>query len=89
MDRYRQGLFQAELAAEFGIHRWTVSKILGRHSALRTPGLSDDQIDEAVRRYELGESLATIGTALGVQARTVRARLIERGMVMRSTRGAR
>jgi len=50
---------------------------------MRMHGLSPEQIEEAVRLYEAGWSLARIGTKLGVDAGTVQARLRERGMRMR------
>jgi hypothetical protein len=50
-------------------------------------GLSPKQIEEAVRLYEAGWSLARIGTKLGVDAGTVQAGLRERGVKMRDAHG--
>jgi DNA-directed RNA polymerase specialized sigma24 family protein len=54
---------------------------------MRMRGLSAEQIDEAVRLYEAGQSLARIGERLGVDAGTVRARVVERRVRMRDTHG--
>lgn len=87
---YLGGVSVAELAKTYGIHRGSVSKHLRRHGiAPRPVGLNEQQITEAVRLYAQGDSLATIGTRMGVTAHTVRSRLGERGMVMRDTHGRR
>ncbi|MGE0304244.1 MAG: hypothetical protein AB7N61_14910 [Acidimicrobiia bacterium] len=44
-------------------------------------------LKELIKRYEKGESVATIGKALGVAQSTVRARLIEAGVPLRPRRG--
>ncbi|WP_203338768.1 helix-turn-helix domain-containing protein [Nocardioides limicola] len=87
VDHYKAGATQRELAREYGIHRTTVSSILDRHGAERRCGLHPDLVDEAVMRYEEGQSLATIGRALGADPGTVKARLVERGVAMRDTHG--
>lgn len=88
VDRYKEGATQRELAREYGVHRTTVASILERHGAERRRGLHPDLIDEAVRRYTDGQSLATIGRALGADPSTVRARLVECGVTMRSPNGS-
>lgn len=45
------------------------------------------QVDEAVRLYEEGLSLARLGERIGASARTVQLRLSERGVAMRDTHG--
>jgi len=45
------------------------------------------QVDEAVRLYEEGWSLAWVGERIGVTARTVQLRLREAGVRMRDTHG--
>jgi Mn-dependent DtxR family transcriptional regulator len=68
--------------------RRTVSKILHRHEMpMRRLGLSHEQIDEAVRLYGKGWSLARIGERMQVDPTTVLARLRERGVRMRDTQG--
>lgn len=87
VDRYKAGATQRELAEEYRIHRRTVANILDRHGAARNRGLLPELVEEAAQRYAEGQSLAAIGQALGADAGTVRARLLERGVVMRSTAG--
>ncbi|GAA5197170.1 hypothetical protein GCM10023346_31290 [Arthrobacter gyeryongensis] len=85
-EDYRAGMRVKELAAKYGISRETISKHLRRHGiAPRKVGLDAQQIKEAVRLYEQGDSLATIGKRMGVTAHTVRSRLIEAGVKMRSS----
>jgi DNA-directed RNA polymerase specialized sigma24 family protein len=77
-----------ELGDRFGDNRRTVSKILHRHDVLmRIRGLSPEQIDEAVRLYEAGWSLARIGERMNVDGTTVLARLRERGVRTRDAQG--
>lgn len=87
IERYKAGATQRELAGQYGVHRTTVTKILQRHGVETQRGLRPDLVDEAVRRYEDGQSLATVGRALGADPGTIKARLIERGVAMRDTHG--
>lgn len=87
IERYKAGATQRELAYQYGVHRTTVTKILQRHGVETRRGLHPALIDEAVRRYKEGQSLATVGRALGADPGTVKARLIERGVTMRDTHG--
>ena len=88
IDGYRSGATVYELAAVFGIERRTVSAILHRHDVpMRRCGLSGDQVEDAVRLYDQGWSLARIGERMDVAADTVRQRLLERGVTMRDTHG--
>ena len=64
------------------------SAVLKRNgAATRYRILDEGQIDEAVRFYESGQSLARISEKLGVSARTVRSRLLEREVAMRDSHG--
>ncbi|WP_437770360.1 hypothetical protein [Arthrobacter sp. KNU40] len=85
-DDYQAGMRVKELAAKYGISRETVSKHLRRRAITpRKVGLDEQQIKEAARLYEQGDSLATIGKRMGVTAHTVRSRLVEAGVRMRSS----
>ncbi|MBF6252769.1 helix-turn-helix transcriptional regulator [Nocardia farcinica] len=88
-EDYRSGMTVYELAAKFGIDRRTVSKHLKRMGVeMRRQGLSEEQIDEAVRLYvEQRWSLVRIGEKLEVDHGTVWNRLRERGIRMRDTQG--
>lgn len=85
--RFQEGATQRELPEAFGCHRVTVAAILKRHGVERLRGLDAAGIQAAIRRYEAGESLATTGAAHGVDAGTVRRRLLERGVEMRNVNG--
>ena len=85
---YTSGATVYELGTQFGIERRTVSAILHRHDVpMRRRGLSEEQIDGAVRLYHQGWSLARIGGRMDVADGTVRQCLRERGVTMRDTRG--
>ncbi|WP_247046273.1 hypothetical protein [Arthrobacter rhizosphaerae] len=63
-----------------------MSKNVRRHGAApRRVGLNEQQITEAIRLYQQGDSLATIGKGMGVTGHAVRSRLVERGVRMRSS----
>lgn len=86
--RYQAGAQMKYLAQHYGVHRQTVSAILKRHEvSTRQSGLSADQVRRAVQLYAQGNSLAVIGSKLGVDTGTVHNRLREQGVVMRDTHG--
>lgn len=77
-----------ELGERFGIARQTVCRYLHRHHVpMRMRGLSPEQVDEAVRLYQAGWSLARIGNRMGVDDMTVLHRLRERGVQTRNPQG--
>ncbi|WP_441415057.1 hypothetical protein [Arthrobacter sp. 2MCAF14] len=85
-EDYQAGMRVKELATKYQISRETVRKRLRRRAIRpRKIGLDEQQIKESVRLYEQGDSLATIGKRMGVTAHTVRSRLIEKGVRMRSS----
>jgi len=53
----------------------------------RSPGLQDEDVDEAVQLYESGWLLREIAVKFDVSQETVRRRLVERGVSMRSGHG--
>lgn len=89
VERCRAEVLRRELAEAYGIGTGTVSNILKRHGATQARGLEPHLITSAATRYENGDSLATIADASGSTADTVRTALPARGVVMRSTSGAR
>ncbi|ASN19938.1 hypothetical protein CGK93_09815 [Arthrobacter sp. YN] len=83
---YQAGMRVKELAVKYRTSRETVNKHLRRQAVTpRKVGLDEQQIKEAVRLYKQGALLATIGKRMEVTAHTVRSRLVERGVEMRST----
>ncbi|MBB5153652.1 hypothetical protein [Saccharopolyspora phatthalungensis] len=88
IEGYKSGATVYELGDQFGIERRTVSAILHRHGVpMRRRGLSEEQIDDAVRLYNQGWSLARIAARMDVAAGTVRQRLHERDVPIRDTQG--
>lgn len=88
MDRYQAGERVIDIARALSINKVTVIDHLNRADVKRRPrGMSDVQINEAVRLYASGLSLARIGERLGFSARTVQSRLRERGVRFRDTHG--
>lgn len=84
VEGYRAGSTILELAARHDCDRKTVIRYLKLHCVeTRYRALSPPQIDEAVRLYESGLSLIKIGEVVGADPKTVKSRLIERGVTMR------
>ncbi len=85
---YAAGATTYELGDRFGIDRRTVSAILHQFDVpMRRRGLSPTQVDEAIRLYRLGWSLARVGEHLDVNPTAVLNRLQERGIRTRDTYG--
>lgn len=85
---YARGATVYDLAEKFGCNRRTVSALLKRSGVvMRNQPMSSDQINEAVRRYESGQSLAAVAAVLETSSKTILARLRERGVKMRDTHG--
>src|SRR3954452_7992804 len=81
------------VASELGVafetaRRWLLAADLELKSKSR-PSKAAAKLDDAevIRRYEQGESIATIGDALGVSPTTVRNRLIRSGVTLRGRPG--
>ena len=86
--RYQSGATVYELAAEFSVERRTVAVQLKRQGVtLRRQSPTADEVDEMIRLYRSGLSLAAVGLHLGFVARTVQRYLRGRGMQLRDTRG--
>ncbi|MCU1678451.1 MAG: hypothetical protein JWM93_3209, partial [Frankiales bacterium] len=72
VQRYQVGATVYELAAEFTIDRKTVARQLKRAGIrLRLQSPTSTGVDEMVRLYRSGLSLAAVGEQLGFGARTV------------------
>jgi IS30 family transposase len=66
LAQYQTGATVYEWAAQFGIHRGTVSNLLKRNGVrTRNRPLSATQMSEAIAPYQRGNSLATLGAAIG------------------------
>lgn len=62
-----------QLGEAFGINRATVSAILKREGiSTRWKALTDVQVDEAIKLYQAGLSLAAVGDHFSVKAGAIR-----------------
>ena len=86
--RYLEGATLREAAKPLGISHMRLASLLRKRGVrIRSCSPTSEEVDEMVRRYERGESLARIGTKLGYQPNTVRTQLILRGVKTRDTHG--
>jgi hypothetical protein len=82
---YEAGATVFQLGDRFGIDRRTVGKHLRARGIDTTPpGLRPDDIPRAAELYRAGWSLARISREFDTTHMTVRARLLEAGVVMRT-----
>jgi lambda repressor-like predicted transcriptional regulator len=87
-QEYQAGANMHALARKFQVHRTTISDCLHKLAVpLRRQGLQDDDLPEAARLYQEGWPLARLSEKFGSTDNTVRARLLEAGVVMRPRRG--
>ena len=87
---YLAGMSVKALAERYGIHRATVfSHLRRRNVPSRRPGLGLDEKAEAVRLARAGVSMRAIGRRMGVDRKAVRAALVEAGLIVDGTDGAR
>ena len=85
---YETGKTVYELAAEYGCHRVTISAVLKRRGViLRRTSPTAAQIDEMIRLYESGLSLARVGERFGMNASTVLAQLRKNDVRTRDAHG--
>jgi transposase-like protein len=88
VEAYPGGSTIKDLAATYGIHRWTVLEHLKRQGVPRRRSkLSQVDIDKAIDLYRLGHSMQSIAETIGSNSETVRQRLIKSGVELRARRG--
>ncbi|WP_396290682.1 hypothetical protein [Curtobacterium sp. KT1] len=86
--RYRGGEILRLIATDLGVSRQRLAERLrDRGVRLRGEKPSSEQVLEMCRRYEQGESLATVGARVGFNASTVRVNLIRAGVALRDPHG--
>lgn len=90
---YRRRGTVAAVADDLGVSFETARQwLLAAGVELRAPGRpcldpGKVQVDEIIKRYRQGESFATIAASLNVSPNTIRNRLIEAGIPLRSRYG--
>ncbi|GAB3292669.1 hypothetical protein [Parasphingorhabdus pacifica] len=87
IEGYKPSATVYELGDQFGIERRQRDPAPPRRPYAPPGGLSEEQIDDVVRLYSQGWSLARIAARMDVAAGTVRQRLHERGVTVRDTHG--
>lgn len=88
IEHYQCGATVYELAAEFGIQRATVAcRLKDAGVILRRQGPVATDIDEMIRLYTSGLSLAAVGQRLGFDAETIRTHIKARGVQTRDPHG--
>ncbi len=86
--KYRAGVEINELATQFDVNRDTVFSILKRRQVVRRPrGCPPERVEEVVKAYETGSSLAVIGSELSVDPGTVARTLRSAGASIRPRLG--
>ena len=84
---YLGGIRPAEIARKIGTTEWTVHHRLNRMGVeRRATSLSPDQVLEAKRLYELGESIRQIRLKIGFSDKTIKKALIEAGVDVQDRR---
>ena len=87
-SRYLHGATLRELAPVVGVSRQRLGSLLrSRGVRLRRSSPSEHEVEEMVRRYEAGDSLAVVGSRLGFDGGTVRNWLMARDVPMRDSHG--
>ncbi|MGH9089881.1 MAG: hypothetical protein ACRDZR_00640 [Acidimicrobiales bacterium] len=85
---YNAGSTVYELAAQFRIHRNTVSHLLERASVPRRYNLiSEDKLPGLIQNYEAGTSLAALSGKTGFAATTIRTAMKRAGVNLRPRSG--
>ncbi len=88
VGHYRAGRSLKDLAQDFQVHRGTVAAHLDRHGVTnRRGGLDPGQIDEAIRLYNDGWSLARIAESFAVYPTSVYYWLRKKGVTLRPRQG--
>lgn len=84
---YKAGKTIYELAVEHSCHRTTISAVLKRRGVvLRGATPTAEQVNEMIRLYESGLSLAKVGQRSGFHASTVLVHLRNASVTTRSVR---
>ena len=86
--RYKTGEILRVIAVDLGVSRQRLAgRLRERGVRLRREKPSSEQVLEMCRRYEQGESLASVGERMGFNASTVRVQLCRAGVALRDPHG--
>lgn len=82
--RYEVGETSSTLAADYGVAKSTILGILRANNVVvRRQPLRADQVSEAARMYESGQSLSQVAAQLNVNQETMRVAILNAGVVLR------
>lgn len=88
VDRYKSGTTDYELASEFAIDHRTASNQLEQQGVImRLQPLSVETVNEIVRLYDSGLSMAKVGERVNISADSVLNYLRKRGVETRDPQG--
>ena len=90
ISTYQAGTTISQLAADYGVHRTTVTSHLDRHGVPRhseQTAWNDKILSHAAELYATGRSLADVADQFGVDAQTVANRFRRAGVTVRPRRG--
>lgn len=86
--RYQAGETLRQIAKDLGVGRERLGAVLRADGVqTRRRPIPSAAVPELVRRYQAGESLATLGARFGWSPGTIRARLLDAGVAMRDQHG--
>lgn len=85
---YRSGESSTKLARRFGIGKSSVLCILRQQGVeIRHQSMTPSEIEDAIKLYEAGDSLLTVGQSFGRRASAIQDLLIRAGVARRTTSG--
>jgi DNA invertase Pin-like site-specific DNA recombinase len=84
---YQAGGKVTQLARQFGVHRFTVYRLLKQAGVLRARGIQVEDLPDVVRLYEAGWSPARLADEYGVVVSTVASTLRKAGVTIRPRPG--
>ncbi|MDN3312070.1 helix-turn-helix domain-containing protein [Microbacterium oryzae] len=86
--RYKDGVTSTALAADFGVAKSTILRILrDARIVVRRQSMTPDQVSDAARLYESGLSLSQVAKRLNVNQETMRVAISATGVTLRPPTG--
>lgn len=86
--RYKDGVTSAALAADFGVAKSTILRILrDARIGVRHQSMTTDQVSDAARLCESGLSLSQVAKCLNVNQETMRVAIFATGVMLRPPTG--
>lgn len=86
IEKYKNGMLTTHLAQDYFCHRHTITRLLKRHGVeldgtrRSAAVLSNDDVEEIVKRYKKGESARTLAVDFGCSHKRITNLLREKGV---------